>query len=166
MKPCSYMWPTSPWTRKEGQSCKKVTSVLSETIQHSAERCLCTRAAWGTGASSWKHILSSLISLFLCQMHLCWGHLHVTQSCISLCKVNQSHPSCARTTRVTVWYLGQIEKSVHYIEVWNTSSEWPFFFNLEIERFYLENKVLYVLLRSFQIDSGLWGILWGTTDWV
>lgn len=81
---CSYMWPTSPWTSKEGQSCKKATSVSSETIQHSAER-----AARGAGALSWKHILSSHICLFLCQMHLCWGHLHVTESCISLCKVNQ-----------------------------------------------------------------------------
>lgn len=111
---CSYMWPTSPWTSKQHESCKKVTSVLWETIQHSAERCLCTRTAQGAGAFSWKHILSCHICLLLRQVHLCWGHLCVTQSCISLCKVNQSHPSCARTTRVIVWYLGHIKKSVHY----------------------------------------------------
>lgn len=140
------MWPTSLAKGKQCQSGKEATSASAENVGHSAGRCLRTRAPWGAGVRSWKHIQSSHICLFLCQTHHCrvWPSPLVcrSESYFSLqsksvpsllCNDNQS----ASDTRVTSRSLCTTQKFVVLVLH-------------DIESSCSEKRVFYTLLRSFK----------------
>lgn len=166
MKPAVVcMWHTSLWQSKQCQSCKEATSAKAETIP-TQQRCLRTWAAWGAGVRSWKHILNSHLCLFLCQMHHCWVLLSPLVCHSELCFSSQSKliPSLlCKWQPDRFWYLNQNKKSAHYIEACNTGIAWHFIY-LEMKSFYLKNRSPMSFWEASKRDSGLWGIVAGTTE--